>query len=232
LKPPGKDIQMKNNLRIPDIITIGNLIAGFTGILYIINGETAIATKLVMLAVILDGLDGTTARLLYKNRPSKLGAQLDSLADATSFGVLPATIIYVAIPTPIAIPLSAIFLTTAILRLARFNLNPSQNNFQGLPTTCAGLIIAVYTIHIQALIPTIIVVIALSLLMISKIRYPKITTKQRLLIAPLLIAAIITTGTIFTVTTILILFLITAYILIGPLANTKIKTTTTGQTER
>ncbi|WGI17484.1 CDP-diacylglycerol--serine O-phosphatidyltransferase [Methanonatronarchaeum sp. AMET-Sl] len=216
---------MKTNLNIPDIITLGNLTAGFLGIIYLIEGQPIISIKLVVIAAILDGLDGLTARILYEEGSNQFGVQLDSLADATSFGVLPAAILYTTIDITISIPLAILFIATSVIRLARFNKNPTKKHFQGIPTTSAGLTLALYTIYFEAIIPTTIVVTTLSILMISNIKYPKITTKPRIIAGILLILVAATTGTIFTITSITLLSLVTAYILIGPIKTTIIKTT-------
>ncbi|OUJ19154.1 Phosphatidylserine synthase PssA [Methanonatronarchaeum thermophilum] len=218
---------MKTNLTIPDIVTIGNLIAGFIGIVYLIHGQPLISIKLVVLAAILDGLDGVLARKLQEDDSSKFGAQLDSLADATSFGVLPALILYTTLNTVFAIVLAVLFLSASIIRLARFNITQTEDYFQGIPTTCAGLTLAIYTIYFDELIMTTIIVLALSILMISEIKYPKIPFKPRIAAGILLILVLITTGPFFTATTTALLALTTAYIIIFPLKNTSLKTAIT-----
>jgi CDP-diacylglycerol---serine O-phosphatidyltransferase len=106
----------------PNAITALALCAGLTGIRFAISGDWQLAVAMVMLAGILDGLDGRVARLVRGE--SRFGAELDSLADAISFGVSPALILYLwslqRLPRIgwLAALLLAVF---CALRLARFN---------------------------------------------------------------------------------------------------------------
>ena len=74
------------------MLTILGLCAGMTAIRYALDGRFELAVTLIGAAVVLDGLDGRSARML--NLTSKLGAELDSLADFLSFGVAPAVLTY------------------------------------------------------------------------------------------------------------------------------------------
>ncbi|UYV14459.1 CDP-diacylglycerol--serine O-phosphatidyltransferase [Porphyrobacter sp. ULC335] len=77
---------------LPNAITAAALCSGLTGIRFAIDGQWAFAIALVVLAGVLDGIDGRIARLL--NAQSRFGAELDSLADSLSFGVAPALILF------------------------------------------------------------------------------------------------------------------------------------------
>ncbi|MCZ8369745.1 MAG: CDP-diacylglycerol--serine O-phosphatidyltransferase [Porphyrobacter sp.] len=77
---------------LPNAITAAALCSGLTGIRFAIDGQWAFAIGLVVLAGVLDGIDGRIARLL--NAQSRFGAELDSLADSLSFGVAPALIMF------------------------------------------------------------------------------------------------------------------------------------------
>ncbi len=106
----------------PNAITAAALCAGLTGIRFAIGGEFEKAVLAVILAGMLDGIDGRIARLLKAQ--SRFGAELDSLADAISFGVAPALIVYLW--TLQTVPRFGWFAALAfalccVLRLARFN---------------------------------------------------------------------------------------------------------------
>ena len=73
---------------IPNIMTLGNLLCGCFGIIFVFQGELTYASYLIFLAGVLDFLDGFVARLL--NQHSAIGKELDSLADMVTFGALPA----------------------------------------------------------------------------------------------------------------------------------------------
>ena len=77
---------------LPNAITAAALCAGLTGIRFAIEGQWAYAILAILLAAVLDGIDGRIARLL--NAQSRFGAELDSLADSLSFGMAPAIILY------------------------------------------------------------------------------------------------------------------------------------------
>ena len=77
---------------LPNAITAAALCSGLTGIRFATEGHWAFAIGLVVLAGVLDGIDGRVARLL--NAQSRFGAELDSLADSLSFGVAPALILF------------------------------------------------------------------------------------------------------------------------------------------
>lgn len=106
----------------PNAVTAMALCSGLTGIRFAISGEWERAVMMVLIAGVLDGLDGRIARALRGE--SRFGAELDSLADAISFGVAPALILYLwslsHLPRFgwIAALMLAVF---CALRLARFN---------------------------------------------------------------------------------------------------------------
>jgi CDP-diacylglycerol--serine O-phosphatidyltransferase len=77
---------------LPNAITAAALCSGLTGIRFAIDDQWTYAIGLVVLAGVLDGIDGRIARLL--NAQSRFGAELDSLADSLSFGVAPALILF------------------------------------------------------------------------------------------------------------------------------------------
>ena len=76
---------------VPNAITAAALCAGLTGIRFAITGEWEKSVLAIVLAGMLDGIDGRIARLLKAE--SRFGAELDSLADSISFGVAPALIL-------------------------------------------------------------------------------------------------------------------------------------------
>lgn len=106
----------------PNAVTALALCAGLTGIRFAIAAEWELAVAMIMAAALLDGIDGRVARLLRGE--SRFGAELDSLADAISFGVSPAIILYLwslqAAPR-IGWICALIYAVFCALRLARFN---------------------------------------------------------------------------------------------------------------
>jgi CDP-diacylglycerol--serine O-phosphatidyltransferase len=107
---------------LPNAITAAALCSGLTGIRFGINGDWQMAVFAIILAGMLDGIDGRIARLLKAQ--SRFGAELDSLADSLSFGMAPALVLYLwslhDLPR-IGWFASLAFAICCALRLARFN---------------------------------------------------------------------------------------------------------------
>ncbi|MFT7462416.1 MAG: CDP-diacylglycerol--serine O-phosphatidyltransferase [Pseudohongiellaceae bacterium] len=158
---------------LPTLMTLGNLVCGFMAMAKTVDAMTvsgglgpldpAFAAKilqaahLVLLGMVFDALDGRVARMT--NNTSPFGAQLDSLADAVTFGVTPALmakVVYehgkIGLEQPfmpkVISALCALYLIGAVLRLARFTANTdadeaSHHTFEGLPSpAAAGLIVS------------------------------------------------------------------------------------------
>ena len=107
---------------IPNAVTVLALCFGLTAVRFGIAGEWEKAVASIVVAGILDGIDGRIARLL--NGATRFGAELDSLSDVTAFGVAPALIIYLwslqYLPG-IGWVIALAHAVTCALRLARFN---------------------------------------------------------------------------------------------------------------
>lgn len=112
---------------VPNAITAAALCSGLTGIRFAIGGDYERAVQAVILAGLLDGIDGRAARMLKAQ--TRFGAELDSLADSISFGVAPALIVYLwtlhQVPSLGWIAALA-FAICCVLRLARFNSRMDQ----------------------------------------------------------------------------------------------------------
>jgi CDP-diacylglycerol--serine O-phosphatidyltransferase len=107
---------------IPNAVTILALCFGLTGVRFAFAGEWEKAVAAIVVAGVLDGIDGRIARLLKGT--SRFGAELDSLSDVTAFGVAPALIIYfwsLQFLPGIGWVIALAHAATCALRLARFN---------------------------------------------------------------------------------------------------------------
>ena len=138
------------NRLIPNIITVGALCAGLTAVRFAIAEQWEFAMVAVVVAAILDALDGTIARLL--KAASDFGAELDSLSDVIAFGVAPGLIIYfwsLSEIGGIGWAAGLFFAVCCALRLARFNstleTRPryANNFFTGVPAP-GGALLAPY----------------------------------------------------------------------------------------
>src|SRR6266852_3254145 len=134
------------NRLIPNILTLLALCAGMTAIRLALAGKFESAAAAIIIAGVLDGIDGRIARLLKGTSP--FGAQLDSLSDFVSFGVAPAVLLYIwtmATLQSLGWVIVLLFGVCCALRLARFNtqigaeLPPyAYNFFTGVPAPAAA----------------------------------------------------------------------------------------------
>ena len=151
--------QKKNNLKIvaekksarvilPNMLTLIGVCIGLTSIRFALDGRFELAIIAIIFAALIDGLDGRIARLIKGT--SKVGKELDSLTDMISFGVAPAFIMYFWNLNSLGRfgwLLCLIFVICVALRLARFNINSSQdsswkdNFFEGVPSPAGGILV-------------------------------------------------------------------------------------------
>ena len=149
-----KTMTVPNSLRhIPNTLTLLNLVAGCLAIISTLEGYMHHAAYLLVLASILDFLDGFVARALRVY--SALGRELDSLADVVSFGVAPSVILYLFLKESLGIPahegfvhgnailcIPMVMAAFSALRLAKFNIDTRQTlSFIGLPTPANALLV-------------------------------------------------------------------------------------------
>ncbi|MFQ5617990.1 MAG: CDP-diacylglycerol--serine O-phosphatidyltransferase [Rhodospirillales bacterium] len=147
------------NRMIPNILTLLALCAGMTAILFGLQNRWEQAVLAILVAAILDGLDGRVARILKGT--SKFGAELDSLSDFICFGVAPAVMLYLWTMQDLGRlgwVLVLLFSVSCALRLARFNTNLDEpelppwayNFFSGVPSPAgAGLVILPIILSLQ-----------------------------------------------------------------------------------
>ena len=140
---------IKNNLA--NAFTLANLFSGSIGVIQLLAGNYQITAICIIVSLILDFFDGFIARAMKSN--SNLGAQLDSLADMVSFGLLPGIVMYKALEPfgnqifgmelPFEIKYFGLFITLfSCLRLAIFNLDEEQTYyFKGLNTPSNTILI-------------------------------------------------------------------------------------------
>ena len=145
-----KIVTDKKNARVilPNMLTLIGVCIGLTSIRFALDGKFEFAVVAIILAAVIDGLDGRIARLIKGT--SKVGKELDSLTDMISFGVAPAFIMYfwkLNTLGKFGWLVCLIFVICVALRLARFNINSSQesswkdNFFEGVPSPAGGILV-------------------------------------------------------------------------------------------
>ena len=145
-------VRHKGIYLFPNLVTTGVLFAGFYGIVAAIDGNYVRSAVALLIAMVLDGLDGRVARLT--GTESEFGKEYDSLADLVAFGVAPAIIVYQWglvrlaeygwIWGKIGWLAAFIYAASAALRLARFNVLPKTYDrrfFEGLPSPSAAALV-------------------------------------------------------------------------------------------
>lgn len=170
---------------LPNLVTVAAICAGLTAIRYATAGNFTVAVQLILLAAVLDGIDGGLARLLKS--ASALGAELDSLADFLNFGIAPALLMYFWAFKDlgnlgwIAV---VIYALCCVMRLARFNVGTKAaesdkpaRHFEGVPSPAGALLVMLPLFIDRALpglpdIPDLVIAIymlGVGLLMVSRL---------------------------------------------------------------
>ncbi|WP_022728437.1 CDP-diacylglycerol--serine O-phosphatidyltransferase [Fodinicurvata sediminis] len=132
---------------VPNALTVAALSSGLTAVRFAYEGSWNAAIVAILVAAILDGLDGRMARLLRAT--SDFGAELDSLSDVIAFGVAPAMILYfwsLDGPGSAAWVVALFYVVCVALRLARYNTDQDKpsyayNYFTGIPSPAGAIVV-------------------------------------------------------------------------------------------
>jgi CDP-diacylglycerol--serine O-phosphatidyltransferase len=182
MKPISRERLSRGLFVLPTLFTVGNLFCGYLSIWSSIRGTFETAALLIIVAGVLDALDGRVARLTHST--SEFGEEYDSLADLVSFGVAPAVLAYswgLSDFARLGWMASFLFVVCGSMRLARFNIQTrvvDKRFFVGLPIpaaagTLAALVLATPEPLLDRIFMTglLVLTFVLSYLMISTIRY-------------------------------------------------------------
>jgi CDP-diacylglycerol--serine O-phosphatidyltransferase len=230
---------------LPTMVTLCAMLAGFISILVTIRGTMAVdpekfyrlSAKLIMLAMILDGLDGNLARWLKGQ--SAFGAELDTYVDLTAFGIAPAVLIFavslqsrdplwqVALPSAVAL--------SGVVRLARFKVKDplrGQGGYAGLPITANAGWVAMFVFMSLALPPErsslehgllsaffLTGILVFVVLQVTLFRYPKPTKNAVMFIPCIILVSMLfcPVERLQLIAAVIMLVLGVTYIAIGPL---------------
>ncbi len=139
----------KTRYILPSVLTLIGVCLGISSIKFALDGNFTLAILFIVIAAILDALDGRVARMIKGT--SEFGKELDSLTDFVSFGVAPVFVIYFWELNElgrIGWLLVLLFSVCCVLRLARFNLTKFEGNeewkmnfFQGIPSPAGGCLV-------------------------------------------------------------------------------------------
>ncbi|MBI2441479.1 MAG: CDP-alcohol phosphatidyltransferase family protein [Lentisphaerae bacterium] len=196
---------------IPTLFTLAAMLCGFFSILLALEGEPhyLLAAQFIMLAMILDGLDGKLARWLRGT--SSFGAELDTYVDLTAFGLAPAILIYqVALQRhdDWRIAMTALVVLSGVIRLARFKVKDplrGEGGYRGLPITVSAGWVALFVLLSESRtfgdyfrlgqgpvgVIFLIGVLVLIVLQVSNVQYPKPTKVTAMLILGIVLVALL-----------------------------------------
>lgn len=141
-----RDKRRRGIFLLPSLLTTGNLFCGFFALLLTVDARYKEAALAIFVAMMMDLLDGRVARLMKAT--SQFGVEFDSLADAVSFCVAPAFLVYSFALQDLGRPAwfgAFLFVICGVLRLARFNVQTGtvdRRFFVGLSTPAAAGVIA------------------------------------------------------------------------------------------
>jgi CDP-diacylglycerol--serine O-phosphatidyltransferase len=179
-----KDLLYRRRYAIPNAVTVGNMFCGFIAIMYASSGRLEKAVIAILIAILLDGLDGRVARRL--NATSKFGVEFDSFSDVVSFGLAPAVMMYhwafQIRADEVGVAITFLYALCAASRLARFNISTENlKSFSGLPTpgAAAFVVSVIYTAPFQHDSYTLVVLggcvmLTMAYLMVSTIEFMSI----------------------------------------------------------
>ena len=173
---------------LPNLFTASSIFVGVISIVEASKGHFVLASWLILLALIFDGLDGRIARMT--NTTSQFGVEFDSLADIISFGIAPAMLLYFFIGHEFGrfgILVSALYVIFGAIRLARFNISTAKtdpNVFIGLPIPTAAIFVSMwillfhkYTLENYSIV-LLFLALGVAILMVSNFRYPSFKKVQ------------------------------------------------------
>jgi archaetidylserine synthase len=189
-------MNIRSYTSIADLVSIANASSGFLSIVMITMGNYVLAAKFILLAVIFDAMDGWVARKLKREDECDFGKNIDSLSDIISFGVAPGMLLYSTSASSgipyFSIVIALLIVICGILRLSRFNVitDSSDDKFIGLPIPTTALILGSF--YLSGFFNSdiaLIIMIVVSLLMISTVKYPKFRGIKTLIAGSILIIA-------------------------------------------
>jgi CDP-diacylglycerol--serine O-phosphatidyltransferase len=171
------------NKIVPNMITSGSVLSGMFSLILTYQRHFLPSALVLIMAVFFDYMDGKVARSLGGS--SAFGEELDSLADALSFGAAPAFLMYakyIGIEGGMTGAFgTAFFALCGVLRLARFNVMHVSGSFQGLPIPAGGMALASLVIAEIPLTPylAVSVMTGIGVLMISTVPYGNLKLLRR-----------------------------------------------------
>jgi CDP-diacylglycerol--serine O-phosphatidyltransferase len=212
-------------LGLADAVTVGNAMLGFLAA-FVATRDAGLAARIVLLAAVMDGLDGVIAR---KRGGTLAGPYLDSLADVASFGVAPALLVASRatdmwsfgndpLAYVLALLLPAVYVAMAVTRLGLYTAYDSDaSETKGVPSTLAATVLSAGVLA-GFVGPVFLVALSglLAGLMVTQITYPDLHPQDALVMGVVQALAILLRGRPGEIFAFALLFLALAYLFLGP----------------
>ncbi len=205
-----------------DAISLLNASFGFLAILFIIFDEQRLAVSFIFLALLADGLDGIIAR---RFGGGKMGESLEAMADMVSLSLAPLFFVFVyAIELKIenilislpAILVGLLFVSCSAIRLASFHVLKDKHYFVGLPASVSTVLLIGLSYFDLPLFSYLVILLILSMIMISSIKFPKPTITMNLSATIFILLGIVLYTYYHSISFILLLSAMILYSICGP----------------
>lgn len=217
-------------LSVADVVSLTNAFFGFLAILILVSKiipseelRIRLSFSFILIAILIDGLDGIVAR---KIRKSELGDHMEALADMTSLGIAPSFFIYNIYSSSVSYCVYyhsyliigiILFFIMNIIRLASFHKLKEKDYFIGLPASASTIILITLTFLEVEFLYILLVIIIISFALVSNIHFLKTGYKINAVAAVLIILTLIFGKNYSGITIIVLLLAIAAYVIIGPI---------------
>ncbi|MEV6526396.1 CDP-alcohol phosphatidyltransferase family protein [Longispora sp. NPDC051575] len=183
LLPGERTLDRRIKFGLVNACTISSIMGGMFAVFLSMQGQVLWAAACILACVTFDGLDGALARKFGVASP--FGAQMDSMADMSSFGLAVPVVLFSWLqpvaPVWLLAPACALIAVCSAIRLARFNVSPKDGRFFcGVPTTMAATILALSVLLIKPSLGLAVAVAAIALLMVTTFPYAKLARVLRL----------------------------------------------------
>jgi len=212
-------------LGLADAVTVSNAMLGFLAA-FVATRDAGLAARIVLLAAVMDGLDGVVAR---KRGGTLAGPYLDSLADVASFGVAPALLVASRatdawswgtdpLAYGLALLVPAVYVAMAVTRLGLYTAYDSDvAETKGVPSTLAATVLSAGVLA-GFVGPVLLVALSglLAGLMVTQITYPDLHPQDALVMGVVQVLAILLRGRPGEAFAFALLFLALAYLFLGP----------------
>jgi len=211
-----------------DAVTLLNVVFGFVTVVAALAVGPGLAARLVLLAAIADGLDGVVARV-YGG--SEVGPLLDSVADIVSFTVAPALVVYAAVSAGWGVSLSspsarlavallvpALFVVSSVVRTVLYTVYGDEfERRPGVQNTLAStILVAGYLAGVTLPVVLLVATVALAVLMVANVPYPKLYARDALAMGVVQALAILVPGAFGRLFPRLLLLAALAYLVLAP----------------